>query len=120
VAFTENRTSGRESLVAQGGLAIDAVWADETCVIQLVGELDLASVPTLERELAPLIAARTGTLIVDLERLRFIDSSGLACLLATARGAEAKGDALRFTGATGQVEQLLKLTGIKAQLRFIG
>jgi ABC-type transporter Mla MlaB component len=41
-------------------------------------------------------------------------------LLAIARGAEAKGDALRFTGATGQVERLLELTGIKAQLRFIG
>jgi anti-sigma B factor antagonist len=102
-----------------GGLTIHLLPAKTRCVVLLDGELDLASVPTLERELSRLIAAEPEMLIVDLERLSFIDSSGLRCLLEAANAAASNGDALRFMGATGHVEEMLQLTDIKRQLRFI-
>jgi anti-anti-sigma factor len=119
VPSNENPTPVRES-AEHGGLTIDVVPAEGACVVQLVGELDLDSVPFLTNKLDRMIAARTGTLIVDLERLEFIDSAGLQYLFATARAAAADGDALRFRRATGHVEQMLQLTDIKKQLRFIG
>jgi anti-sigma B factor antagonist len=102
-----------------GGLTIQVLPAETRCVVRLDGELDLGSVPTLERELNRLIAAEPEMLIVDLERLSFIDSSGLRCLLKAASAAASNGDALQFMGATGHVEQMLQLTDIKRQLRFI-
>jgi anti-anti-sigma factor len=89
-------------------------------VVQPVGELDLDSVPFLTNRLDRMIAVRTGTVIVGLERLEFIDSAGLQYLFATARAAAADGDALRFRRAIGHVEQMLQLTDMKKQLRFIG
>jgi anti-anti-sigma factor len=120
VSSIENPTPVRES-IEHGGLAIDVLRAEGTCVVELVGELDLDAVSMLEGELGRLMATRNGTtLIVDLKSLTFIDSAGLQCLLQSASAAESDGDALRFRGATGHVEQLLELTDIKKQLRFIG
>jgi anti-sigma B factor antagonist len=127
VTLPNGPTPVRESL-EHVGLTIDVIPAEgmdvipsaETYVVQLVGELDLDSVPFLENELRRMIAGRTGTLIVDLERLEFIDSTGLQSLFEIARAAEADGDALRFRRATGHVEQMLQLTDIKKQLRFLG
>ena len=117
--FIENTTPTREP-AEHGALTIEVLWAEGTCVVHLGGDLDLDSVPILERELAPLIATRTGTLVVDLKGLRFIDSAGLRCLFETASAAEARGDAVRFQRATGHVEEMLQLTDIKRQLRFVG
>jgi anti-sigma B factor antagonist len=119
VTVPEEPTPVRESL-EQGKLTILVLRGEGTCVVELVGELDHDSVPTLERALNRLIAVEPETLIVDLERLTFIDSSGLHCLSKAANAAASKGDALRFRGATGHVDQMLQLTDIKEQLRFMG
>jgi anti-sigma B factor antagonist len=108
----------RESL-QQGQLTIVVLRGEATCVVKLVGELDLDSAPTLERELDRLIAVEPEILVVDLERLRFIDSSGLSCLFEAGKVAASNGDVLRFRGATGHVEEMLELTDIKKLLRFI-
>jgi len=117
VARPDDPELGQKS-IESGALTIHVHPAEKTCVVRLVGELDRDSAPTLERELKRLTAVEPETLIVDLERLSFIDSSGLRCLLKAANGAASKGDALRFQGATGHVEEMLRLTDIKKLLRF--
>ena len=52
-----------------------------TARIQAVGELDLATVPILDAELAGLRDAGFPHLILDLAGLDFIDSTGLHCIL---------------------------------------
>ena len=51
-------------------------------VIALRGELDLASAPTLERELDAALATTDEAIVVDLCELQFMDSTGLRTLIA--------------------------------------
>jgi anti-sigma B factor antagonist len=85
----------------------------------LVGELDLSNVAVLESELGRLLASDLQTVVVDLADLEFIDSIGLGCLLTATRRSRADGDRLRMLGATGDVDRVLKLTGLDQTLPLI-
>src|SRR5437588_4811617 len=58
-----------------------------TRVIALRGELDLASVPLLEREIDSALADSASALVIDLSELRFMDSTGLRTLILGQRRA---------------------------------
>ena len=62
-------------------LRIEVLHDERTIVLD--GELDMADTDTLTRAAASL-AAEPGDLILDLQALTFIDSSGLLALLRTA------------------------------------
>ena len=52
-----------------------------TATVHVRGELDLATVPVLDDQLAELRGAGFRHLILDLRGLYFIDSTGLRCIL---------------------------------------
>ena len=80
------------------------------CVV-LSGELDMATVPELEREVER--AERRGSKVasLDLGRLSFMDAAGLRCILSMAEKAEADGRALSVVGAGPAVRRVFELTG---------
>ena len=84
-----------------------------------VGELDLATVPILQREYRRALedpAARM--IVVDLRRLTFIDSTGIGVLLhMSAECAEA--DRLRLINGSPAVERLIELIGVRRRLPVI-
>ena len=51
-----------------------------TATVRALGELDLATVPVLDDQLAELRDAGSRRLILDLRGLDFIDSTGLRCI----------------------------------------
>ena len=53
--------------------------------VRVTGEIDLATATELRQRLNPVIAAGTGDVHVDLADVTFLDSSGLAVLLAAHR-----------------------------------
>ncbi len=53
-------------------------------LVSIKGELDLASVPGVELELEPVMAASPDRLAFDLSKVTFMDSSGIAMLLRAA------------------------------------
>jgi anti-sigma B factor antagonist len=50
-------------------------------IIHLAGELDLASVEAAKAGIAPYLAAKPAQVTFDLEKLTFMDSSGIALLV---------------------------------------
>ena len=82
-------------------------------VVKVAGEIDQATVPDLERTLDEAIQAASGALVVDLSDCGFIDSSGLATLVA-ARERHMEDDGRRFgiCCADAQVRRLLEITGL--------
>jgi anti-sigma B factor antagonist len=109
---SHGREAGPRSIVERD-LRIEIGPELETCLIRIAGELDLATAPVLERELHRLLSGGLVRVILDLEELEFIDSTGLSVLVGAANHSRADGDRLRIIGATGEVDRMLRLTGIR-------
>jgi anti-sigma B factor antagonist len=92
----------------------------ETVTVALAGELDLAASPLLRDHLAVLREDRPDTLVLDLGDITFIDSSGVALLLATWRRAQREGFALVITRVPPAARRVLELYGVLALLPIVG
>lgn len=69
----------------QGSLRLSEHEAAEVTVLTVGGELDVAASPALSEKLNEVIRQRHGDVVVDLERVSFVDSTGLAVLLNALR-----------------------------------
>ena len=88
----------------------DAV--DDTAVIRLQGDLDLATAPRVGQSLASALDARPAVLALDLEELTFLDSTGIRVLIAAHRRAEGQGSRFILRSPQPPVLRTLKLTGV--------
>jgi anti-sigma B factor antagonist len=86
-------------------------------VLALFGELDLASAPQLEYELAKVESPGT-RIVIDLSGLEFIDSSGLHILLNANRRFAQNGDELVLRRGPRAVERLFELTQTQQRFSF--
>jgi stage II sporulation protein AA (anti-sigma F factor antagonist) len=80
-------------------------------VILVEGELDMNTASQLERELEKALAAPDSSLLIDLSRCEFIDSTGIALIV---RAWQQLGDDGGFAlcGVGDQVERVLDITGL--------
>jgi anti-sigma B factor antagonist len=99
------------------GGTLDITVRDERGVVvaAVAGEIDISSVAQLRERLYEL-ADNGGTLIVDLNRVTFIDSAGLGALVGTARRAAENGGSLYAVCAQPQPRRLLWLTGVDKRI----
>lgn len=81
--------------------------ADET-VVRLTGELDVSSAPAL-RECLDAIDAN-GRVVLDLEKLEFMDSTGIGIIIGTAKRLAPSGG-VRLRNPSKPLRRLLDITG---------
>ncbi|HEX5878555.1 MAG TPA: STAS domain-containing protein [Actinomycetota bacterium] len=93
------------------GAGMSAHWSDSggCTVLELVGEIDMAEAPRLT---ALLSQAGSPHFVVDLTRLTFIDSTGLAVLVSGWRQASSTGGSMRLVGPQRAVSKMLQITGL--------
>lgn len=91
----------------------------DTAHIRAVGELDVATVPILEAELAALRDAGFQNWILDLSSLEFLDSSGLHCILDYHVESQRDGFSLALISGPAAVKRIFELTSTEAELAFI-
>ena len=77
-------------------------------VIRIVGELDLASVELVKAGMVPFLASGPRQVTIDLEKLTFMDSSGIALLVQSAN----RVDRVELTNVTPIVRRVLEVTGL--------
>src|SRR5689334_24947362 len=94
-----------------GALAITVRSERGVVIAAITGEIDISAVAQLRERLFEL-ADNGGTLIVDLNRVTFIDSAGLGALVGTARRAAAHGGSLHAACSQPQTPKLLWLTAV--------
>ena len=101
------------------GDALDITIRRERGVViaAVTGGVDIFTVALL-RECLFELADSGRTLIVDLNRVTFIDSAGLGALVGAARRAAAHGTSLHVVCARSQIRQLFHLTGLDRQLHL--
>lgn len=74
------------------------------------GELDLVTVPLLEQRMIEMLPA--GDTMLDLSRISFIDSTGIALLVSVSATARGRRWRLELRDPSPHVERLIKLTGV--------
>lgn len=97
---------------------MEARRESDRVVLAMHGELDLASAPTLEREIADAIE-ETPLLVLDVEDLQFIDSTGLRVILTAHERAREEGHELALTRGSRQIQRLLEITRVGEHLHII-
>jgi anti-sigma B factor antagonist len=78
------------------------------------GEIDLYTVPRLQRELAGVLAGGPVRLIVDLSGVDFCDSTGVNVLLAAHKQARDAGGDVELAAPRPAVRKILQVTGLEA------
>jgi anti-sigma B factor antagonist len=73
-----------------------------------VEELDASNAGDFKRDVAPVLEANT-KLVLDLSRVRFVDSSGLGAFISCLRKLNAKGGDLKLCGMSRQVRAVFEL-----------
>jgi len=81
-------------------------------VVAAPEEIDITNSPDLRSALLAAAAGGPGTLVADMTRTRFCDSSGLHTLLAAHKRAQAEGGELRLVIPDAAVLRVFALTGI--------
>jgi anti-anti-sigma factor len=87
--------------------------------VRPVGELDLATVPTLEQELTRVRESGVPAVVLDLRGLTFMDSTGLSLTLRWALEASRDGFDFSLVRGEGAIRRLFELTGMDRRLPFV-
>jgi anti-anti-sigma factor len=85
----------------------------------LAGELDMVGAEVLERALAAEDLLEEPMIVLDLEQVDFIDSTGLRSILMAMRRSGERGQEFAITPGSPQVQRLLEITGAGAHLTTI-
>ena len=82
---------------------------DEPNVLPLEGEIDLHVSPRVSAGLAAMIDGRPQRLVVDLSKVTYIDSSGLAVLIEGMQNVEAYGGKFILAGIQENVKPIFEI-----------
>jgi anti-anti-sigma factor len=81
-------------------------------VLRPAGELDLATVDPFRRSVADALREEPPALVVDLARVDFLDSSGIAVLAGALKTQRRRGGAMALVNARPIVRRALDLVGL--------
>ena len=85
----------------------------------LVGELDLSSVAKVQEELRRIEAGSPPTLIVDLSKLSFLDSTGLRCIVTADERAREAGRRIVIVRGPDAVQRVFAITRLEERLDIV-
>ena len=87
--------------------------------LALVGELDLSSVAKVQEELRRIEATSPATLVVDLSKLAFLDSTGLRCIVTADERAREGGRRMVIVRGPDAVQRVFTITRLEDRLEMV-
>ena len=98
--------------------AVERTPVAEGIRVAVLGEVDIETAPRLRQALTAALSSGQPVL-VDLGAVTFMDSGGLAVLIAAHRTAAAAGQAFRLRAVPAQILRLFRITGLDAVLDVV-
>jgi anti-sigma B factor antagonist len=83
-------------------------WA----VLAVAGEVDVATVPRLREQLHSLVAQGRHHIVVDLEGVDFLDSTGLGVLVGALKRVRTNGGELALVCTQSRIRKVFEVTGL--------
>jgi len=81
-------------------------------VVSVYGEVDVATSPDLRERLIELINEGRHRLVLDLEGVDFLDSTGLGTIIGALKRARTHGGDLRLVCTETRITRLFEITGL--------
>jgi anti-anti-sigma factor len=87
--------------------------------VALVGELDLSTVAKVQEELRRVEASSPATVVVDLSKLTFLDSTGLRCIVTADERARSEGRRMVVVRGPDAVQRVFAITRLDDRLDMV-
>ena len=87
--------------------------------VALVGELDLSTVAKVQEELRRVEADAPATVVVDLSKLTFLDSTGLRCIVTADERARDQGRRVVIVRGPDAVQRVFTITRLEERLEMV-
>jgi anti-sigma B factor antagonist len=93
-------------------LSVDSSPAGERTLVDVGGEIDVYTAPRLRERLVELINSGHHNLIIDLEDVDFLDSTGLGVLVGALKRVRAHQGSLRLVCTQERLLKIFRITGL--------
>ena len=91
---------------------IDVTQSSGVAVLYPRGDLDMATVHDVRRALSSIFDRGQSRLLIDLNAVAYIDSSGMGTLIAAMKQARAAGGDVRLCGLQDDVRAIFEMTRV--------
>ncbi len=95
-------------------LALSSRSVEDRVVLDVVGEVDVYSAPSLRDRISDLLGESQPSLIVNLSGVSFLDSTGIGTLVAGLNRAVQLGGVLSLVCDQDRILKLFRITGLDA------
>jgi anti-sigma B factor antagonist len=106
-----NQTGGGK--LGEAGLTVDIDERDAVLIATIRGVLDFLSAGSLQEQLNTALGLGAPKLVLDLEAVTFVDSTGLALLISIQRRVQAAGGWLRLANPHNRLLRILHTTNLE-------
>src|SRR5499426_3395246 len=100
---------------ASGGfvdLTLDTYTLGDRTVVRVGGEIDVYTAPKLREQLVDLVNAGKFHLVVDMEAVEFLDSTGLGVLVGGLKRVRAHDGSLHLVCTQERILKIFRITGL--------
>ena len=87
--------------------------------VGLLGELDLSTVGKVQEELRRVERSSPPTVVIDLSRVTFLDSTGLRCIVTADERARDEGRRLVIVRGPDPVQRVFSITRLEERLEMV-
>ena len=93
-------------------LGIDVRKIESHAVVDVSGEIDVYTAPKLREKLIELVSEGTYDMVVNLEGVDFLDSTGLGVLVGALKRVKAHDGSLSIVCTQDKILKIFKITGL--------
>lgn len=86
---------------------------DDILICSIDGEIDINTSPQIKKAFDKLVKDKQKKVIINLEKVNYIDSSGLATLVEALKNFRSYDGKLKLTSLSGKVKSLFEITKLE-------
>jgi anti-sigma B factor antagonist len=95
---------------AASGQVLNVRWEAQAAVVELIGDIDMHQTPSLHAAMIELCERQPQPLVLDLQKVPYLDSSALGMLVEVFRRVKAYGGSMRLCGLRDRVRGIFEIT----------